>query len=77
MCSKICIFDFEVGNINSVVNAFDYLNLGMHAQNMNPFYGMLDDLSFYNKPLMIDDIDGPYAENKSLKEIILNRGQKV
>ena len=30
-----------------------------------------------NKPLMIDDIDGPYAENKGLKEIILNRGQKV
>ena len=27
MCSKICIFDFEVGNINSVVNAFDYLNI--------------------------------------------------
>ena len=27
MCSKICIFDFEVGNINSVINAFNYLNI--------------------------------------------------
>ena len=27
MRSKICIFDFEVGNINSVVNAFNYLNI--------------------------------------------------
>ena len=30
-----------------------------------------------NKPLMIGDIDGPYSENKSLKEIILKRGQKI
>ena len=30
-----------------------------------------------NKPLMIGDIDGPYSENKRLKQIILKRGQKI
>ena len=30
-----------------------------------------------NQKLMIGDIDGPYSENKNLKKIILNRGQKI
>jgi hypothetical protein len=27
-----------------------------------------------NEPLTIEHIDGPYAENPSLKQLILNRG---